>query len=126
MQGAYFLFLGPMGLIGPMGPISCDGSYRFYGIDHDGANRFYGIDLDNGPKLVGTASFEFDPAMSSERCCWQSSPSPLRPDERDLRENFIGASGISVGRKKPSHGTSSRIADHRGRQPSAVLQPFRK
>ena len=80
MQGAYFLFLGPMGLIGPMGPISCDGSYRFYGIDHDGSNRFYGIDSDNGPKFVGTASFELDPAMSSERCCWQSSPSPLRPD----------------------------------------------
>ncbi len=74
------MFLGPMGLIGPMGPISCDGSYRFYGIDHDGSNRFYGIDSDNGPKLVGTASFESDPAMSSERCCWQSSPSPLRPD----------------------------------------------
>ena len=37
-----------------MGPISCDGSYRLYGIDHDGAYRFYGIDFDNGAKSVGT------------------------------------------------------------------------
>ena len=43
-----------------MGPISCDGSYGSYGIDHDGANRFDGIDFDNGAKPVGTASFGLD------------------------------------------------------------------
>ena len=43
-----------------MGPISCDGSYGSYGIDHDGSNRFDGIDFDNGAKPVGTASFGLD------------------------------------------------------------------
>ena len=43
-----------------MGPISCDGSYGSYGIDHDGANRFDWIDFDNGAKPVGTASFGLD------------------------------------------------------------------
>ena len=43
-----------------MGPISCDGSYGSYGIDHDGANRFDGIDFDNEAKPVGTASFGLD------------------------------------------------------------------
>ena len=51
--------------MGRIGPISCDRSHRFDGIDHDGSNRFYGIDFDNGTKPVGTASFELDPAIET-------------------------------------------------------------
>ena len=63
--GCLIFVFGLIGRIGPMGPISCDGSYRLYGIDHDGAYRFYGIDFDNGAKSVGTVSFELYPTVRS-------------------------------------------------------------
>ena len=51
MQGAYFLFLGQMGRMGLIGPISCDRFYRLYGIDRCiGQIGFMGLILVIGQK----------------------------------------------------------------------------
>ena len=64
--GCLVFVLGPMGRMGPIGPISCD---RSYGID--------GIDFDNGAKSVGTEPFGTS-SMGQLRLDVQSVSSVLR------------------------------------------------
>ena len=40
-----------------MGPISCDRSDGFDGIDHDRSSGSYGIDFDDASKSLGTEPF---------------------------------------------------------------------
>ena len=103
--GCLIFVFGLIGRIGPMGPISCDGSYRFYGIDHDGAYRFYGIDFHN--RVVELAMDDRWPMLATI--------------ERNAKSNDSRESSARLVPAGPHQGTTRRLHLWRYHQKTTTL-----